>query len=132
MKVVRVFRRGPGNYDNNEAKDDGEIRRICHFLLGSQLLGESLNIHLAFQERGYMCASLRSRANLMIWIYLDTTERIFQELLKLGAIDEWGITQTDNVSPIPNNTVGPDLVRVGLMLTHFDLLLDLFVVAWVP
>ena len=81
MKVVRVFRRGPGNYDNNEAKDDGEIRRICHFLLGSQLLGESLNIHLAFQERGYMCASLRSRANLMIWIYLDTTERIFQELL---------------------------------------------------
>ena len=65
MKVVRVFRRGPGNYDNNEAKDD-DVSVI--FLLGSQLLGESLNIHLAFQERGYMCASLRSRANLMIWI----------------------------------------------------------------
>ena len=53
MKVVRVFRRGPVNYDNNEAKDDGEIRRICHFFLGSQLL--SLNIHLAFQE--HVCFS---------------------------------------------------------------------------
>ena len=51
MKVVRVFRRGPGNYDNNEAKDDGEIRRICHFLLGSQLLGESLNIHSPYGAR---------------------------------------------------------------------------------
>ena len=77
----------------------------CHFLLGSQLLGESLNIHLAFQERGYMCASLRSRADLMIWIYLDTTERMFQELLiNRRDINEWGIKQTDNVSPIPDNT----------------------------
>ena len=45
-----------------------------------------------------MCASLRSQANLIIWMYLDTTERIVQEPIA-GAIDEWGITQTDNVSP---------------------------------
>ena len=41
-----------------------------------QLLGESLNINLAFQELGYMCASLRSQANLMTWMYLDTTENL--------------------------------------------------------
>ena len=58
MKVVRVFRRGPGNYDNNEAKDDGEIRRICHFLLGSQLLGESLNIHFSFFRNWATCVFL--------------------------------------------------------------------------
>ena len=48
-----------------------------------QLLGESLNINLAFQELGYMCASLRSQANLMTWMYLDTTT-FFQELLMKG------------------------------------------------
>ena len=85
MKVVRVFRRGPGNYDNNEAKDDGEIRRICHFLLGSQLLGESLNIHLAFQERGYMCASLANLMRARI-----SSQSFFQDIFVLGIVFPFG------------------------------------------